>query len=297
MKKQGKLEAFKKEFAGDGPSSFLWRNVLHGYIENLLNSNEYYQLSSNLKICNGCGKTFAENSVHIEKALRVGKKINFCEPCYSLILSHENRADNRETIKQSDNEMLSNLGKLADALEGIPTQAFMKSIDLSNYSSEKQIKIGIALLKMPSYKIYLQRFDTWLASLVRADILKDGFMQTSRGIQCLANDGHLCLSLGEKEIDDWLSSRNIPHEKEIRYPYDPELNPSELQRCDWKIGDLYVEYAGMMSDHEYSMKIKDKQLLSKVHNFRLVVLYPDDLGRLEEKLGFLVSNDANNTSP
>ena len=296
MKIQGKLSAYRREMAGNGPASFYWRNVLSGYIENLLLSNTHYQLSSNRKICHGCGRTFIENSVRLEQALRVGKKINFCEPCYSFILGHEYYADNREAIKQSDDEMLSNLRKLADALEGIPTQTFMQSIDLSNYSSEKQIEIGSALLGMPSYRIYLQRFETWLASLKKADVLKDGYMQTSRGIQCLANDGHLCLSLGEKEIDDWLYSRNIPHEKETRYPYDPELNPNELQRCDWKIGEIYVEYAGMMSDYEYSMRMKDKQLLSKNHNLRLVVLYPDDLGRLEEKLGFLLESDATNVS-
>ena len=276
--------------------SYYWKKVLSAYAQNVLLSNKYYQLTSNSIVCNGCGITFVENSVHIEQALRVGKKIKFCDSCYNYILGHKYYADNSECLKQPNEEMLSHLSELAEAIEGIPTQDFMQNIDLSNYSGEKQILIGVVLLKMPSYGIYLERFGPWLDCLEHAGVLKDGYLKTARGIQCLSNDGHLCLSLGEKEIDDWLYYRNIPHEKEIRYPYDPELNPNELQRCDWKIGEIYVEYAGMMSDYEYSMRMKDKKLLSKIHNLRLVVLYPDDLGRLEEKLGFLLESDANNMS-
>jgi len=118
-----------------------------------------------------------------------------------------------------------------------------------------------------------------LASLEKAGVLKDGYMQTARGIQCLANDGHLCLSLGEKEIDDWLSSRNIPHEKEIRYPYDPELNPSELQRCDWKIGDLYVTNTRLIFIGEVR---KSKDLRQKFDGLSIFYDDMDELGKIKK---------------
>ena len=68
---------------------------------------------------------------------------------------------------------------------------------------------------MPPYKLYVKAFGSWLNALILSDVLTDGTRHTSRGIQCIALDGHKCLSLVEKTIDDWFIEHNISHEKNM----------------------------------------------------------------------------------
>ena len=189
--------------------------------------------------------------------------------------------------------MLRYLFELSKALEFIPTRKYMESIVLPIHSVEKQIATGKILLKMPAYEIYIEKFGSWLKCLSSAGVLDDGHRKTSRGIQCLANDGHLCLSLGEKAIDDWLSNHDVPHEKESFYPFDEELNPNKLSRTDWKIGNVFIEYAGLMDDPEYASKMKNKKQLADKNGLHLIIIEPSDLFSLDEKLKTLtLENDS-----
>lgn len=160
----------------------------------------------------------------------------------------------------------------------------MESIELPTQPVEKQIAAGKILLKMPAYEIYIEEFGDWLKCLSLAGVLDDGHRKTSRGIQCLANDGHLCLSLGEKAIDDWLSNHNVTHEKESFYPFDEKLNPNKLSRTDWKIGNIFIEYAGLMDNVEYASKMKRKRQLAEKNGLDLIIIEPADLFSLDEKL-------------
>jgi len=42
---------------------------------------------------------------------------------------------------------------------------------------------------------------------------------------CRGIDGHMCRSLLEKSVDDWLAQHGVAHKCEPRYPRHPELNP------------------------------------------------------------------------
>ncbi len=110
--------------------------------------------------------------------------------------------------------------------------------------------------------------------------MEDGTRRTSRGVQCLANDGHVCFSLGEKTIDDLLYYNGIPHEKEPAYP---EGN----FRADFAVGGRFIEYFGLAGDPEYDAKTKLKQEICERYGITLVSIYPSDLAatkRLEQKL-------------
>jgi hypothetical protein len=100
--------------------------------------------------------------------------------------------------------------------------------------------------------------------------LEDGTRRTSRGTQCLARDGHVCLSLGEKTIDDFLHAFGIAHEKKQRYPEGDF-------RADFVANGVFIEYFGLTGDSGYNAKTKLKQELCKKHGIKLISVYPSDL--------------------
>ena len=184
--------------------------------------------------------------------------------------------------------MLNCVIELAAALESIPVATFVQNPDLSTASEEKQIAVVKVLLTMPSYGAYVATFGSWLQVLILAGILPDGTQQTMRGVRCVALDGHECLSLAEKAVDDWLSSHSIPHEIEPPYPYHPHLNPSHRMRADWKVANTFIEYAGLMNEPEYEARMQEKRKLAAEFGIPLIVVEPNDILSLDLKLSSLI---------
>ena len=91
-------------------------------------------------------------------------------------------------------------------------------------------------------------------------------------------DGHKAHSEDERRIDDWLHAHGIPHERE------PKLKG---MRPDWRVGSVYVEYWGLSGQQGYDARREEKLALYRRRRLRLVELFPEDLDRLEAKLGFL----------
>ena len=265
-----------------------WKEVLKAFVDSKY--REKIRLSSKMIKCNGCGNEFREYSVTWYFAQSVNGNVQFCQFCYEKILAHEYRANNTRMAQQSDSMMLNNLLRLSQSLERIPTLEFMKKfpLPLPSHPTRKQISVGNVLLKMPSQGLYVKRFGSWLKSLELAGVLEEGYRKTARGIQVIAKDGHICLSLGEKVVDDWLSVRGVLHEKEPKYPFHADINPKRLLRADWKVQNTLIEYAGLMEDYEYSLKMKKKKSLADALNLNVVVLTEKDLNDLRIKLGKLL---------
>lgn len=87
---------------------------------------------------------------------------------------------------------------------------------------------------------------------------------------CLAKDGHTCLSLTEKTIDDFLCDHGIPHTKEPSYP-------GSKYRADFEVKGSFIEYFGLAGEPSYDQRIKDKKALAKDAGINLVSIYPKDL--------------------
>ncbi len=91
-----------------------------------------------------------------------------------------------------------------------------------------------------------------------------------------ANDGHLCDSVSELLIDNWLHKNNIAHERDTHYP-------KTNHRADWKIlpyrnKEVFVEYFGLANDSpRYDRSIKEKEAICKSQNILLLAIYPKDL--------------------
>ncbi|QEU83489.1 hypothetical protein [Streptomyces viridosporus] len=122
---------------------------------------------------------------------------------------------------------------------------------------------------------------TWTEWLGHAGLLTDG-VRTSMGTATTATDGHLCRSLFERHVDDFLHHRGVAHEPEPAYPRHPELNTTGL-RADWRLADgTFVEALGLMTKEAYAAKVARKRELARHHGLRLVTVTAEDLGRLPE---------------
>jgi hypothetical protein len=81
---------------------------------------------------------------------------------------------------------------------------------------------------------------------------------------------HVCLSLGERVIDDFLHDEGIEHEREPRYPFG-------RYRADFKIGAKYVEYAGLAGDSDYDKRLAGKLHAAKGFGIDVIVIFPHAL--------------------
>ncbi|SCL72454.1 hypothetical protein GA0070606_6117 [Micromonospora citrea] len=126
-----------------------------------------------------------------------------------------------------------------------------------------------------------RRQRTWTDWLMVAGLLADA-SRPARGILSVAADGHLCRSMFERHIDDFLHHQGIAHEVEPHYPRHHLLNTSGL-RADWLLADgTYVEALGMLEQDGYAAKARRKMELARISGIRLVTIRPPDLNRLPE---------------
>ena len=232
------------------------------------------------KQCPLCQQYFTEDSLPHSLVKRLGiDQLDFCAPCLKECVlqgSGNNLAGKDEIIEF--------IRRLTVNLEKIPPQGFGEGMDdLIDLAHDKRVELLRLLNHKPSTKRVRAVFGSWLKALIEAGVLLDGTRETPRGTQTLALDGHVCLSLGEKTIDDYLYKRGIVHEKEPKYP---ERN----YRADFSVGGVFIEYFGLAGESSYDAKIEEKKRICAAHGIKLIALYPTDLvtiTRLESRLSTL----------
>jgi hypothetical protein len=140
------------------------------------------------------------------------------------------------------------------------------------HDHENILKYISLLQKMPSPHAYIKEFGSLFAALVAAGVFPEGSKRMVLGTMILANDGDLCLSMAEKEIDDFLFAEGIEHKKEVNYP-------DSGYRTDWELFGsgtrTFVEYFGLMSKTTYADKAKLKAAIASAHGIELIALYPN----------------------
>lgn len=119
---------------------------------------------------------------------------------------------------------------------------------------------------------YKQEHGSYFEALVKAKVFPNGIQKLSRGTRVLAKDGDICLSLKEKDIDDFLYTNHIDHVKEVFYP-------DSNYRADWEIyldnRRIFIEYFGLMNDPKYAAKAKAKEKICEENDILLISIFPD----------------------
>ncbi len=119
----------------------------------------------------------------------------------------------------------------------------------------------------------------WTDWLGAAGLLTGG-TRTSRGVTVVAKDGHVCRSLFERSIDDFLYDNGIDHETEPLYPFDSEMNRNGY-RADWKLLDgSFVEALGFVRDRVYMEKVERKLKLADRHSISVITITDADVANL-----------------
>lgn len=261
------LEVWKK----DDPlcSDYAWYNVLTYFSVSRAKS---LGLTAKIrkplaKTCLICSEIFVEDSLPQSLIERLGiDRLEFCAPCL-----RDTVLQNTGSTSISKHDTAQYLRDLSDLLGRVPAQGFGEGVgDLQDMETQERVMLLRLLRNKPSTKTVKAAFGSWLNALIQAGILADGTRRTSRGTQTIARDGHVCFSLGEKTIDDWLYLHGVPHVREPKYP---EGN----YRGDFLIGQTMVEYFGLAGDPAYDKKIRKKERICEKYGVKLVAIYPRDL--------------------
>lgn len=129
------------------------------------------------------------------------------------------------------------------------------------------------------YKVARRFFGTWNKAIEAAGFEPNPVIFAKRQ---LASDGHVCDSLAEKIIDDYLFEKGISHEK--NFPY-----PEGDYTADFKIENNYIEYFGLAGELvRYDELVEIKKQIATKYKLNLLEIYPKNLYRkngLEEIFG------------
>jgi hypothetical protein len=231
------------------------------------------QWSADARDCAVCGEKFLPK--HHWQLLQGAKHVigAVCQSCVHLALKSG-------SIRASREEVLVYLKELTTALGRVPHQGFGDYNDLPILDETNVVQVMRTLRQKPSEMLVKGLFGSWLAALVEAGVLEGGVRRTFFGTQCLAKDGHVCLSMAEKTIDDLLTEMGIAHDKEVPYP-------EGGYRCDFVSQGVFIEYFGLAGDADYDEKTQAKQKLCKRLGLKLIAIYPEDLSsgsNLKKKL-------------
>lgn len=116
-------------------------------------------------------------------------------------------------------------------------------------------------------------FGSWNKAILAAGLKPDRShsQRMYKRAMTKAKDGHLCDSVSEALIDNWLTDHKIDHSRDNPYP-------TTHHKADWNVGGVFVEYFGLAKDSpRYDRAIRVKRNICRRNNIPLVEIYPEDI--------------------
>lgn len=168
------------------------------------------------------------------------------------------------------------------------TRNLIKSLGLRD---QKLLTVREAVSVLAAMPRHLCGFESVLHFLSAAGLEDVAQPTKGRGKRTISTCNHLCLSMGERDICEFLFANGIEHEKEPFYAdllTKDEPNVFGGMRGDYLVGQTVIEYAGLSGNSEYDSKIALKISLCASNGINLIVVYPNELNQLSEKLSPLL---------
>lgn len=136
-----------------------------------------------------------------------------------------------------------------------------------------------------TYKIARKSFGTWNKAIEAAGYISTPVIFSSRHT---ALDGHVCDSVSERIIDDWLFKNGIEHEVHVPYPGQKRLT------ADFLIDSIWVEFFGIYGvSKKYTASADRKIRLALESNLDLVKVFPSDLFPVNKMKNLLFATEPN----
>jgi len=178
------------------------------------------------------------------KSFKKGGKLKYCSiKC------------RREAESHRPEELLDIIRNAAQTLKRAPTRREVNGID----------------------KACRKLFGSWNNAVITAGLQpnRSHSQRMYKRTNTVALDGHLCDSVSEAIIDNWLTKNNISHKRDVSYP-------KTNHKADWGISIgrkmIFVEYFGLANDSpRYDQAIRKKKELCKKFKLNLIEIYPKDL--------------------
>lgn len=127
--------------------------------------------------------------------------------------------------------------------------------------------------EFPHYNASQERFGSWNKAIKAAGFEPNPVKFSKKYI---AKDGHICDSLSEKIIDDWLYLENIEHQRNVSYP-------NSRYTADFLINRKFVEFFGLTGEiKQYDKNMKLKEKLAKKYKIKLIKILPKDLSSINK---------------
>ncbi len=232
------------------------------------------------KICIGCRAPFLpQTSPAFASVGIVGK---FCFSCSYLPNPSHYTIPDKALLRALS---IFGVRNYADVFGKVPTAGEkvdkMLAIGFDELKEDEALQRfrAIKLLPLGDKTFMAATFLSWAHLLDAAGLLAN-MRKGYGGYESIAGDGHHCLSVGERQLCEFLTSNGIKHQKETLYPPHPKLNPSGLMRSDFKAGRVVMEFAGRLADESYAERIQDKRLLAELNGFIFVEVNPSNVDDL-----------------
>jgi hypothetical protein len=213
---------------------------------------------------------------------------DLCVTCrllaFQILLQYSHEGQPVKEAFPSDARYLSEtLRLLCQVLEQVVSSDYLRhAVKALQAGHAKGKAIIAALVPIQPTEVYNRVFGSWLQALRESGLVDAGARRATYGVRCLAEDGHQCESLAEKNIDDWLFRRHISHERAPQYP--SAQAQSKRLKADWAIGGALVEYWGREGNEDYDAKMKTKRAIARSAGVRLIEIGPEDLWNPDRSL-------------
>ena len=230
----------------------------------------------------------------LEPALRQNTEYmlpeNYCPWCVLVIDYHDETEFIYHDIDDGllRNLMIKSFTKLVE-LTGFPywktpvlTRDLMVEINLRKRDPSEATELAYLLACLPKRSKMKTLFETpqhFFHEAGLEDLVPRG---KGRGVRSISRCGHLCLSMGEREICEYLHQNSISHTKEPLYAdLVGEVTEFGSMRGDFLAGDIVIEFAGLDGEEAYDAKMNLKQKLADQHGLKLTIIRPKDIKNLE----------------
>ncbi len=217
------------------PSKISPHNYCSKSCATIVNNTKNPNKKAKFKTCIKCGKQFKKSTGNLK---------------YCSIKCRGGRKP-----KYTSQNLTDIIGQKAKELQRVPTRREMERIG----NSCKRV------------------FGSWNNAVI-ATGLKPNRSHNQRMYKCAkikAIDGHLCDSVSEAIIDNWLIKNKIAHKINVSYP-------KTRYTADWVISingqKVFIEYFGLANDSpRYDRTIRKKKAFCRKHKLALIEIYPQDI--------------------